>query len=188
MSLLGLWPPWRGRARPISIPDGDGCVYLNHTGFEHRLTRKGEIIMIDQEIFDGQVKADRFPFPSEGDITLVVRNSNYTLGPVMLHLVMNPGAVIPAHVHKNVVEVLYIAEGDFIMRANSTRPVLRCTLKPARHTVRTVRQPDARYSSPGLSPRRSSPAISATSRLQTLRGRYRNFASSRWRRCGGASV
>jgi len=26
--------------------------------------------MIDQEIFDSQIKADRFPFPSEGEITL----------------------------------------------------------------------------------------------------------------------
>ena len=39
--------------------------------------------MIDQEVFDGQIKPDRFPFPSEGDITLAVRNSNYTLGPAM---------------------------------------------------------------------------------------------------------
>jgi len=70
--------------------------------------------MIDQEILDSQIKADRFPFPSEGDITLAVRNANYTLGPVMLHLAMEPGAVIPAHLHKNVAEVLYVVEGDFI--------------------------------------------------------------------------
>jgi quercetin dioxygenase-like cupin family protein len=70
--------------------------------------------MINQEIADGQVKADRFPFPSEGEITLAVRNANYTLGPVMLHLAMQPGSVIPAHLHKNVAEVLYIVEGDFI--------------------------------------------------------------------------
>jgi quercetin dioxygenase-like cupin family protein len=69
--------------------------------------------MIDQEVFDSQIKADRFPFPGEGDITLAVRNANYTLGPVMLHLTMKPGAVIPAHLHKNVAEVLYIVEGDF---------------------------------------------------------------------------
>jgi quercetin dioxygenase-like cupin family protein len=69
--------------------------------------------MIDQEVSDSQIKADRFPFPSEGDITLAVRNANYTLGPVMLHLTMKPGAVIPAHLHKNVAEVLYIVEGDF---------------------------------------------------------------------------
>ena len=31
----------------------------------------------------------------------------------MLHLTMKPGAVIPAHLHKNVAEVLYIVEGDF---------------------------------------------------------------------------
>ena len=69
--------------------------------------------MIDQEVLDSQIKADRFPFPNEGDITLAVRNANYTLGPVMLHLTMKPGAVIPAHLHKNVAEVLYILEGDF---------------------------------------------------------------------------
>jgi homogentisate 1,2-dioxygenase len=70
--------------------------------------------VIDQEIFDSQIKADRFPFPSEGDITLAVRSANYTLGPVMLHLAMKPGAVIPSHLHKSVAEVLYIVEGEFI--------------------------------------------------------------------------
>ena len=70
--------------------------------------------MIDLEVLDNQIKADRFPFPSEGDITLAVRNANYSLGPVMLHLTMKPGAVIPAHLHKYVAEVLYIVEGDFI--------------------------------------------------------------------------
>jgi len=70
--------------------------------------------MVDQEILDGQIKADRFPFPSQGDITLAVRSANYTLGPVMLHLVMQPGSVIPAHLHKGVAEVLYVVEGDFI--------------------------------------------------------------------------
>jgi mannose-6-phosphate isomerase-like protein (cupin superfamily) len=72
-----------------------------------------ETIMIDKEILGSQVKADRFPFPSEGDITLAVRNADYALGPVILHLTMQPGAFIPAHVHKNVAEVLYIVEGDF---------------------------------------------------------------------------
>jgi mannose-6-phosphate isomerase-like protein (cupin superfamily) len=32
----------------------------------------------------------------------------------MLHLAMKPGSSIPAHVHKGVAEVLYVAEGDFI--------------------------------------------------------------------------
>src|SRR5262249_53753333 len=73
----------------------------------------GDSIMVDQEVLDSQLKADRFPFPSEGDITLRVRNANYTLGPVMLHVVMNPGATIPAHLHKGMAEALYVAEGDF---------------------------------------------------------------------------
>ena len=69
--------------------------------------------MVDKEIVASQVKADRFPFPCEGDITLAVRNASYALGPVMLHLVMKPGSVIPAHLHEGVVEVLYVLEGDF---------------------------------------------------------------------------
>jgi quercetin dioxygenase-like cupin family protein len=69
--------------------------------------------MVDQEVLGSQLKADRFPFQSEGDITLTVRNSNYALGPVMLHIVMKPGAVIPAHLHKGMAEALYVVEGDF---------------------------------------------------------------------------
>ena len=70
--------------------------------------------MVDQEIFGSQLTTDRFPFPSEGDVTLAVRNANYTLGPVMLHIRMNAGAVIPAHLHNGMAEALYVAEGDFI--------------------------------------------------------------------------
>src|SRR5262245_23778659 len=70
-------------------------------------------IMVDQEVFDSQLKRDRFPFPCEGDITLAVRNANYTLGPVMLHLVMKPSAVVPKHHHKGMAEALYVVEGDF---------------------------------------------------------------------------
>ena len=75
--------------------------------------KDGDSIVVDQEVFDSQLKADRFPFPSEGDITLKVRNANYTLGPVMLHIGMSPGAVIPAHLHKGMAEALYVVEGDF---------------------------------------------------------------------------
>lgn len=69
--------------------------------------------MVDQEVLGGQLKMDRFPFPSEGDITLAVRNANYQLGPVMLHIEMKPGSVIPAHSHKGLAEALYVADGDF---------------------------------------------------------------------------
>jgi hypothetical protein len=34
--------------------------------------------MVDQEVIGSQLKRDRFPFRSEGDITLAVRNANYT--------------------------------------------------------------------------------------------------------------
>ena len=78
--------------------------------------------MFDQEILASQVKSDRFPFPSEGDITLAVRNKNYSLGPVMLHLVMTPGSVIPAHLHEGVAEVLYVLEGDFINEGKQHQP------------------------------------------------------------------
>ena len=78
--------------------------------------------MVDQEVIDSQLKADRFPFPSEGDITLRVRNANYALGPVMLHIGMSPGAVIPAHLHKGMAEALYVAEGDFINEGKQYQP------------------------------------------------------------------
>jgi len=78
--------------------------------------------MFDQEILQSQVKADRFPFPSEGDITLAVRNRNYALGPVMLHLTMKPGSSIPTHVHEGVAEVLYVVEGEFINEGKRHAP------------------------------------------------------------------
>ena len=70
--------------------------------------------MVDQEVFGSQLKSDRFPFPSEGDVTLAVRNANYTLGPVMLHIGMKAGSTIPAHLHNGMAEALYVVEGDFI--------------------------------------------------------------------------
>ena len=36
--------------------------------------------MFDHEVLDSQLKSDRFPFRSEDEITLKVRNANYTLG------------------------------------------------------------------------------------------------------------
>jgi quercetin dioxygenase-like cupin family protein len=70
--------------------------------------------MVDQEVLDRQLKVDRFPFRSEGQITLAVRNANYTLGPVMLHIQMWPDTLIPAHHHDGMSEALYVVEGDFI--------------------------------------------------------------------------
>jgi quercetin dioxygenase-like cupin family protein len=77
------------------------------------LFKTGDRNMVDQEVIGSQLHPDRFPFQSEGDITLAVRNANYTLGPVMLHIVMKPNASIPAHLHKGMAEALYVVEGDF---------------------------------------------------------------------------
>ena len=78
--------------------------------------------MYDQEIPAAQVKADKFPFPSEGEITLAVRNKNYALGPVMVHIVMKPGSSIPAHKHDGMAEALYVMEGEFINEGKAYLP------------------------------------------------------------------
>ena len=78
--------------------------------------------MVDQEVFAKQLKEDRFPFPSEGDVKLTVRNANYTLGPVMLHLALKPGAVIPAHLHKGMAEAMYVVEGDLTNEGKQYQP------------------------------------------------------------------
>ena len=124
--------------------------------------------MIDQEVLDSQIKVDRFPFPSQGDITLGVRNANYTLGPVMLQLTMKPGAVIPAHLHKNVAEVLYISlRAISPTTASPTEPAQRCTSRPATCTVRTPRRTDAGCSSFGQNaPRMRLPISTISSLLQ----------------------
>ena len=78
--------------------------------------------MVDQEVLARQLKEDRFPFPSEGDIKLTVRNANYTLGPVMLHVALKPGAVIPAHLHKGMAEAMYVVEGDLTNEGKQYQP------------------------------------------------------------------
>jgi quercetin dioxygenase-like cupin family protein len=78
--------------------------------------------MYDQEIPAAQVKADRFPFPSEGEITLAVRNKDYALGPVMVHIVMKPGSTIPAHKHEGMAEAMYVVEGEFINEGKAYLP------------------------------------------------------------------
>ena len=78
--------------------------------------------MYDQEIPASQVKTDRFAFPCEGDITLAVRNKNYALGPVMVHIVMKPGSIILAHTHEGMAEALYVMQGDFINEGKEYLP------------------------------------------------------------------
>src|SRR5260370_15725199 len=92
-------------------PSDNSSGITKHTGSSRE---RREDNMYDQEIPASQVKADRFPFPCEGDITLAVRNKNYALWPVMLHIVMKVGSVIPAHLHQGGSEALYVVEREFI--------------------------------------------------------------------------
>jgi hypothetical protein len=82
--------------------------------------------MIGQEILDSQIEPDRFPIPSEGDITLAVHNANYTLGPVMLRLTMKPGAIIRADLHKKLPKYFTSLRATSSTRASSTRLARRC--------------------------------------------------------------
>ncbi len=88
--------------------------------------------MYDQEIPATQVKADKFPFPSGGEITLAVRNKNYALGPVMVHIVMKPGSTIPAHKHDGMAEALYVVEGEFINEGKTYLPGTSVHVKAGR--------------------------------------------------------
>jgi hypothetical protein len=93
--------------------------------------------MFDQEILASQIKADRFPFPHGGNITLAVRNQNYALGPVMLELAMAAGSVIPAHIHEGVAEVSTQSKAISSTRVNNTSPGRRSTSGEASNTAHT---------------------------------------------------
>lgn len=71
--------------------------------------------MIDKVFDSADIESVDLPFPGyTGDITIRPLNGDYALGPSMILLRMEPGAVIPAHLHKKAAEVLCILEGDFI--------------------------------------------------------------------------
>ena len=78
--------------------------------------------MVDKEILASQVAAVPFPFPSEGDVTVAIRNASFALGPVMLHIVMKPGSSIPAHGHEHLAEALYVVDGEFINEGKRYKP------------------------------------------------------------------
>jgi quercetin dioxygenase-like cupin family protein len=62
-----------------------------------------------------EVPSEKAPFPGyTGDVTIKVLSADYALGPLMLHLRMEPGSSIPAHLHKKATEVLCVLDGDFI--------------------------------------------------------------------------
>jgi len=65
--------------------------------------------MIDKVLKSANVESVDLPFPGyTGDIKIKPLNGDYALGPSMIHIRMEPGAVIPAHLHKKAAEVLCI--------------------------------------------------------------------------------
>jgi len=71
--------------------------------------------MIDKVVKSADVGSVDLPFPGyTGDIKIKPLNGDYALGPSMIHIRMEPGAFIPAHLHKKAAEVLCILDGDFI--------------------------------------------------------------------------
>jgi quercetin dioxygenase-like cupin family protein len=78
--------------------------------------------MVDKEILASEVDAIAFPFPSEGNITVAVRNTKFALGPVMLHIMMPPGSLIPAHAHEHLAEAMYVVDGELINEDKAYRP------------------------------------------------------------------
>src|SRR5579864_4499102 len=71
--------------------------------------------MIDKVVKTADVGSVDLPFPGyTGDIKIKLLNTEYALGPSMIHIRMEPGAFIPAHKDKKTTEVLCILDGDFI--------------------------------------------------------------------------
>ena len=71
--------------------------------------------MIDKVFKSADVGSVDLPFPGyTGDIKIKPLNGDYALGPSMILIRMEPGAFIPAHLHKKAAEVLCILDGDFI--------------------------------------------------------------------------
>lgn len=76
--------------------------------------------MFDKIVRSADVETAKLPFPGyTGEIVIKLLNTEYALGPSMIHIRMEPGAFIPAHLHKKAAESLLILDGDFI---NENKP------------------------------------------------------------------
>jgi quercetin dioxygenase-like cupin family protein len=71
--------------------------------------------MFDQVHSITEVEAGPAPLPgTKGQVTMQVLNGDLSQGPVLLRLVMEPGAEIARHYHTGQTETDYILEGVFI--------------------------------------------------------------------------
>ena len=76
----------------------------------------------------------------------------------MVHIVMKPGSVIPAHRHDGMAEALYVMEGDFINEGKEYLPGTSVTSRPASSMVHTPPRMGARCWCFGRTkPRRAKP-------------------------------
>jgi len=79
--------------------------------------------MLDKVVKSVDVESANLPFPGyTGNIKIKLLNTDYALGPSMIHIRMEPGAFIPPHLHKKATEVLCILDGDFINENKSYGP------------------------------------------------------------------
>ena len=71
--------------------------------------------MLDKVVKSEDVKVADFPFPGyTGEIKIKLLNTDYALGPSIIHIRMEPGAFVPPHLHKKASETLVILDGDFV--------------------------------------------------------------------------
>lgn len=71
--------------------------------------------MYDQVHSVTKVESGQAPFPgTKGQVTMQVLNADPSQGPIMLRLVMEPGAEIARHYHAGQTETDFILEGVFI--------------------------------------------------------------------------
>jgi hypothetical protein len=103
--------------------------------------------VIDQEILASQIKADQFPFPCEGEISLAVRNANYALGPVS----WGPVRPFQRMCTKASQKCFMSLKATSQMKVSGICPVRRFTSRRARRMDRTRPRKVANFSCSGLS-------------------------------------
>ncbi len=76
--------------------------------------------MYDEIHSVSEVESGQAPFPStKGQVTMQVLNADPKQGPVILRLVMEPGAEIARHYHEGQTETDYVLEGVFVNEGKS---------------------------------------------------------------------
>ncbi|HVH30587.1 MAG TPA: cupin domain-containing protein [bacterium] len=89
-----------------------------------------------------EVESGQAPLPgTKGQVTMQVLNADPSQGPVLLRLVMEPGAQIARHYHAGQAETDYILEGVFIDEGRPHHAGTELNVKPGHehgpHTTNT---------------------------------------------------